>query len=771
MLDNVDQPQAALLAGRYELTGVLGVGGMGSVYRARDRELDEVVAVKVLRRELIAQPGILDRFRREVKLARRVTHTNVARVFDIGEHDGEKFITMEFVDGESLGARLLREGAFPIDGAVAMATAIGEALAAAHAAGVVHRDLKPDNVMLSREGRVIVTDFGIARAMESVGEANRTAGGIIVGTPQYMAPEQVVGGPVDERTDIYAWGLVLYELLTGEPAWTGESPLALAAARMVDSAPDPRALRPGLAAPLCELVLKMLARSPAQRMGSAREVLAVLAALGPSSTSRPLRQPSQRPRSPAARQIQRIAVVPLACEAGDERARAIAFGISELVAEAIDGRPGIDVRARGARLARRANRELPAIGVELDTPLVVGGRLEGDVARLTLVNARDGFTLWSRAFPSAARDPFGAAYDAAREIAQALLVPADPPPAAPPSDAKTAELLLRARYEMARASTDGEDRAVALLERAFSRAPTDPWVNAAYALALARRLADTEFPGDATEALAMARQAVERAPRMATTHQSLAEVLIDRGDLVEAARSASLARVLAPGNADVERIAAHLYIEAGALAAGASLLRSASSREVATWRAIWDEARTLAAEGRSKDADDRIDHASDVDPLSSGPWLGRVRCALFRGDLARCESLRTQLGEVLARDREPILAALDAVLGRAPLHAALGSIEAHADSSSCSRQRADALGKLAVDVAGITGEPQRAASLLGALGKRGLVDLPWLAGSSTLVHVRATAAFVEVHEAATRRASRIRAALEGPHETVAGDNR
>ncbi len=766
MLDIGLRGQRVLLAGRYELAGVLGVGGMGSVYRARDLELDELVAVKVLRRELVAQPGMLERFRREVKLARRVTHKNVARVFDIGEHAGEKFITMELVDGESFASRLARDVALPFDEAIAIATAIGEGLAAAHAADVVHRDLKPDNVMLANDGRVVVTDFGIARAIAAAGHANRTVG-IIVGTPAYMAPEQVEGGAVDARTDIYAWGIVLYESLTGRAAWTGESPLAVATARMLAPPPDPRTSRADLPPALAELVLRMLSRSPAGRPASAREVLDALAAIArPLERAPRPRVPTFRPPAISPRQIQRIAVVPLACD--DDDARPIAFGIAEMVADAIDGRAGIDLRARGARLASHANRELAAIGAELDVPLVIGGRLEGGSARLALVNARDGFVLWSRVFSAAARDPFGAAYDAARDIAEALLVPFEPPPAAPPLDSRTVELLLRARYEVSRTSSDGSDRVVALLEQAFSHAPTDPWVNAAYALALARRLADTEFPGDADEALAMARVAVEHAPRLAATHHALAEVLVDRGDLVGAARSAALARVLAPGNAEVVRLVAHLLTEAGAVDAAAPLLRSASLRDVAPWRAVWDEARGLAARGRWLEADEHLDAAADLEALTAGPWLGRVRCALFRGDLDRCDALRMQLSEVLARDKEPIVAALDAVLGRAPLIASLERIEAYARGQGCSRQRGDALRKLAVDVAGTAGETTRVVTLLAALRQRGLVDVTWLDRSPTLAGARGTASFLEVRDAAHARARGIRGALEGPHETVEG---
>jgi serine/threonine-protein kinase len=236
---------------------------MGSVYRARDVELDEVVALKILSRELIDEPGMLTRFRQEVKLARKVTHQNVARTFDIGEHEGTKFLTMEFVEGESLRARLAREGRLRIADVLELAEGICAGLAAAHAAGVVHRDLKPDNVLIAHEGRrVVLTDFGIARA---VGGGHRTFGAPI-GTPAYMAPEQVEGAPdVDARADLYALGTMLYELLTGTPAWSGESPYVVAAKRLYAPPPDPRTLRPDVPEPLALLVLRCMARDRAAR--------------------------------------------------------------------------------------------------------------------------------------------------------------------------------------------------------------------------------------------------------------------------------------------------------------------------------------------------------------------------------------------------------------------------------------------------------------------------------------------------------------------------
>ncbi len=287
----------ALVGGRYEILGLVGVGGMGSVYRARDTELEEVVALKVLRKELVEMPGMLERFRQEVKLARRVTHTNIARTFDIGEHEGEKFLTMEYVDGESL-AELAAAGPMPLTKVVALARDLCAGLSAAHAAGVVHRDLKPDNVLIARDGRLVITDFGIARAVRE-GDAVVKTNGRPIGTPAYMAPEQVQGGDVDARADVYALGAMLYELLTGDRAWPGEAVLAVAAARLLEPPPDPRVKCPSLPEGVAGVILRCMAKDRDARFASAADVGRALeranAAATPSPQAGPVTRPSARP--------------------------------------------------------------------------------------------------------------------------------------------------------------------------------------------------------------------------------------------------------------------------------------------------------------------------------------------------------------------------------------------------------------------------------------------------------------------------------------------
>ena len=285
------QPLAGTYAGRYQIEQLLGRGGMGTVYRALDVMVGDVVALKILDATVTAAKE-LEWFRREVRLARRITHPNVARTHDMGEQNGAHYITMEFVEGTTLQELLRardaedkdaegrrRRQALDAGRAARIAWAVSEGLVAAHAAGVVHRDLKPANVLIERSGRVVLTDFGIARALSDEAMGARTQG--VVGTPLYMAPEQLTGAQVDVRADLYALGLMLFEMLTGQLPFAGETALAAALARLTQPAPDPRSVRlhdpSGLVKQvvpdaLAELVLRCLAQKPDDRPASAAEV-------------------------------------------------------------------------------------------------------------------------------------------------------------------------------------------------------------------------------------------------------------------------------------------------------------------------------------------------------------------------------------------------------------------------------------------------------------------------------------------------------------------
>ncbi len=266
----VDLRPGPLFHDRYEILGPLGRGGMGMVYKARDRRLDdEVVAIKVLRPDFAQDPAMASRFRSEIKLARKVRHRNVCAIHDYGEDRGLLYISMEFVEGVDLKQVLKRSGALPPDEAYAVAMQVGAGLQAVHDAGIVHRDLKTPNIMRDASGVARLMDFGVAKR---VGEGAATVTGHIVGTPEYMSPEQAQGMKVDARSDIYALGIVIYEIFTGQVPFRGETPISTILKHIND--PPPLELPPaGRLAPELRAVLKRcLAKDPADRYASAREV-------------------------------------------------------------------------------------------------------------------------------------------------------------------------------------------------------------------------------------------------------------------------------------------------------------------------------------------------------------------------------------------------------------------------------------------------------------------------------------------------------------------
>ena len=252
-----------VLAGRYRIVRFIAEGGMGQVFEARDELLGEAVALKTIRPDVLERPATAERFRREIQLARKVTHPNVCRVFDVARHRDTDFLTMELLAGETLASRIRRDGALAPALALPIIRDLASALDAAHAAGVVHRDFKSHNVMLTGK-RAVVTDFGLARPVAQ-GTGSTTAESGLVGTPAYMAPEQVEGRTVGPGADVYAFGIVMYELVTGTLPFGGDTPLRIATRRLTEAPPSPRVLRPDLPRAWERAISQCLARRPEDR--------------------------------------------------------------------------------------------------------------------------------------------------------------------------------------------------------------------------------------------------------------------------------------------------------------------------------------------------------------------------------------------------------------------------------------------------------------------------------------------------------------------------
>jgi len=249
-------------ASRYHIYEELGKGGMGRVYKALDKEIEEKVALKLLNPDIAADIRTIERFRNELKTARQISHKNVCRMYHFGKDEGAFYITMEYVRGEDLKSMIRMMSRLSPGQTVSIAKQVCEGLAEAHRLGVIHRDLKPQNIMIDRDGNVKIMDFGIARSLKAKGI---TGAGIMIGTPEYMSPEQVEGKDADESSDIYALGIILYEMLTGRVPFEGETPLSVALKQKTELPEDPGKINPQIPDDLRRLILRCLEKEKENR--------------------------------------------------------------------------------------------------------------------------------------------------------------------------------------------------------------------------------------------------------------------------------------------------------------------------------------------------------------------------------------------------------------------------------------------------------------------------------------------------------------------------
>ena len=278
-------------AGRYQIIEELGKGGMGKVYRVLDKKLSEEVALKLIKPEIASDKETIGRFSNELKLARKISHRNVGRMYELMEDEGMHFITMEYVAGEDLKSFIRRSRQLAVGTAIAIGRQVSEGLAEAHRLGVIHRDLKPSNIMIDKEGNVRIMDFGIARSLAAKGI---TGAGIIIGTPEYMSPEQVEGKEADQRSDIYSLGIILFEMLIGHLPFKGDTPLSVAVKQKSERPPDPKSLNAQIPDNLSHIILKCLEKSKEKRFQSADEVQTELAGIEKELPTTSLPQPARK---------------------------------------------------------------------------------------------------------------------------------------------------------------------------------------------------------------------------------------------------------------------------------------------------------------------------------------------------------------------------------------------------------------------------------------------------------------------------------------------
>ncbi len=782
-LSSIGDAPPQLVGGRYRVLGLLGTGGMGSVYRALDTELDEQVALKMLRRDLVDSERALELFRREVKLARRVTHPNVARTFDIGEHEGDRFLTMEVIDGEPLASVLARTERLPPARVVELCAPICAGLSAAHAAGVVHRDLKPDNVMLGRDGRVVITDFGVART--SASNANATVG-VAVGTPAYMAPEQVRGAAdIDQRADIYALGVMLFEMLTGELPFKGDSPFMVAMARLDSEPPDVRRIRPELGAALSATVRRCMARDRDARFSGADEVARALSTLGPTalSAAAPLHHsaqafaetlPGTTPSvvvpipTQSADFLRSVAVLPFR-NGGPPDDDYIADGLTEDLIDTLSMTRGLRVRPR-ALVARFSGQDVDPrqVGEELDVQVVVDGsvRRRGDSLRVAarLLSVSDGFQLWARRFDRAAADLLVVSDEAAAAIAEALTVDASAQHRQAPSDPVAVDLYLRARAELRKSWGDAVERAVELFREARQRAPGDPTILSGYARALARNwfFKSEEAPALATEARSVAERAVAEAPESGEAWLALASVRSIEGRAPEAVRALRSALVHAPALAEAHELLGALQLETDRLPDAIRRLDTALELDPSLRRPRVDKARAYALLGKWDEVQRLLDEMAGDDSDLVSSVVMRARLALWSPDPAPLlANLRAFEPGPMGSPTLYAKLVVDLIQNDdLPLEQSKYILEAAAQPGRAARFRTLLL-QLATEVLAYACEVDAAMAQLEEAVAGGLIDNNWLELCPLLEPLRSHPRFVALHQTVAARAAEVTAALRG----------
>ncbi len=538
----------ARVADRYEILRLLGAGGMGAVYRARDLELDEDIALKVLLGTEVGEDARI-RFRREVKLARRVTHPNVARTYDLGEHQGQRYLTMELIEGKSL--REAAERGLLLPETLRIVTEVARGLSVAHAAGVVHCDLKPDNVLLA-DMRVVITDFGIARSA-GLSDALKTSGGI-AGTPAYMAPEQVEGREVDGRADVFALAVMLYELVAGELPFAGESPFAMAAARLVRDAPDLRLRAPDVPEGVARLVAAGLARARDERIDAHAFLDALSRARGGEAEARPS-------------EVVSVPTPTSLWTSGTVRGSGKNVYVARVSGEPQALAGDLDAAIRDALAKERRITVVPAPPGDftLETSLrAVEGRVR---VRAALCSAQ-GAAIWSERIDGTEADPFALedALTAAvgRGVAERLL-----PAPGPRSPA------LRAIYDEANAVFERLELAplhgaLASLEALSEEDRADPWITTLRArLRMRIWLIQGAFESDApiiAEELLL--RALDRDPTIAEAYHALGSLRLAVGDYQAARRAFEEALRRSPTLAIAHVQLGMLAAETGHLAQG-----------------------------------------------------------------------------------------------------------------------------------------------------------------------------------------------------------
>jgi serine/threonine-protein kinase len=698
---DIVNPLAEALRGRYLLERVLGRGGMATVYLARDLKHDRHVALKVLDAEVAASLGP-ERFQREIRLAARLQHPHILSVYDSGDAAGLLWFTMPYVRGESLRDRLRREGVLPIAEALRITREAAQALQHAHREGVVHRDVKPENLLLTEDGMTLVADFGIARPVELQHDEHLTEIGVALGTPAYMAPEQSSGeGVVDARADQYGLAATCHEMLAGAPPFTGLTLHEIIVRRFTTDAPSVRASRPEVPEPVDQALRRALSLRPAERFGSVAEFGAVLASDTPVPGPAPAVGIARRRIAPMlwtaavvvllvgagyllrsglgasgmeadaqgdVAGVTRLAVLPFE-NLGDSADAYFADGIADEVRGKLAALSGLEVIARSSSSRYRQGEQSPGeIARDLDVKYLLTGtvRWEKRPGRPTrvrvipeLVDARSGATRWQRSFDAALTDVFEIQGQIAEDVADALnLALAEPDRrglAKRPTESLEAYTLYLHGKELR--SGDMTPPALRAAIAAFRRAvELDTTFTAAWTELATAHLDALRLGGMLTDDAEAARHAVERAVALAPESPDARKARGRYAHYVQGDAAAALAEYRAalrivPNRSDLLDQAASAEIDLGMWDDAVADLEHAVRIDPQSPEVIGDLGATYTRVRRFAEARAILERARVLRPSSMSLAHSRARLAAAEGDLEGVRQVFRSMEEIVGRRR------------------------------------------------------------------------------------------------------------------------
>ena len=656
--------------GTYEIVGPLGSGGMGEVYRAKDRRLGREVAVKVLPTDVASSPDRLARFEREARTVASLNHPNIVTLYTVEDADGVRFLTMELVEGQTLST-FVSPGGVPLAQLLDLAIHMTDALVAAHEKGVIHRDLKPANVMVTRDGRVKVLDFGLAKMMRPDMPAIERPGvtrtvddlsvdGEVAGTVPYMAPEQLRGEPVEARSDLFTLGIILYELATGLRPFTGSSNAEVTSAILRDRPGALRDLRADLPAELERIVSWCLEKELRERIPSALDV---------NHELRSVRKTVERGASarPPSRDLASIAVLPFANRSASADDEYFSDGLADELLNVLAKIKGLRVTARTSAFTFKGKQ---ATAAEIGRALNVATLLEGSVRKagnrirvsVQLVNVSDSSHLWSETFDRNLEDIFAVQDDIAQSVVKELRTTllgaeadSDASRAAMTEVARAAKgrgtdpeahrLYLLARHLIDRRTREGGAKAIGYLEEALARDPAHAlaWVE----LGRAHGSAADACWVPVAEGYGRARDATERAlalePDLPEGHARMFWIqAIHDWDLRAAEISVARALELSPGSMEVFRAASALALFLSRLAEATELTRKALEQDPLSATSYHNFGSVLSSGGRLEEAETAYRKALELAPQypSTHASLSLVLLALGRGEESLVEAVR-----------------------------------------------------------------------------------------------------------------------------------